>query len=48
VAIPLLVRACPSTGWGNGDKLDLEVWKEFADDPTALTSAVWLIRSSIA
>ncbi len=39
--------ATPSTGWGNGNKLDLEVWQEFADAPVALTEAVRLIRSSL-
>jgi len=37
----------PSTGWGNGNKLDLEIWKEFADDSDALARAVRLIRSTI-
>lgn len=36
----------PSTGWGNGNKLDLEIWQEFADQPDALAKAVRLIRSS--
>ncbi len=36
----------PSTGWGNGNKLDLEIWQEFADDPEALAKAVKLIQSS--
>jgi 5-methylcytosine-specific restriction protein A len=36
-----------STGWGNGNKLDLEIWQEFADDPESLARAVGLIRSAL-
>ena len=37
----------PSTGWVNGNKLDLAIWQEFADNSDALTRAVQQIRSSI-
>jgi len=36
-----------STGWGNGAKLDRDVWDEFADNPDALAHQVSLIRSSL-
>lgn len=32
-----------STGWGNGNRLDLEVWNEFADRPDLLRQAVTAI-----
>jgi len=34
-----------STGWGNGSRLDLEVWNQFADRPDALAHAASVIRA---
>lgn len=34
-----------STGWGNGSRLDLEVWNEFAERPDLLNQAVAAIRA---
>lgn len=36
-----------STGFGNGSRLDLEVWNEFANDPAALSREVRAILRSI-
>lgn len=33
-----------STGWGNGSRIDLEVWTEFANRPEALRQAASMIR----
>lgn len=35
-----------STGWGNGSRIDLEVWNEFADRPEALRHAASAIRGT--
>lgn len=37
--------ATESTGWGNGSRLDLEVWNEFAERPDLLRQAVAVIRA---
>lgn len=34
-----------SSGWGNGSRLDLEVWNEFADRPEALKQAAVAIHA---
>lgn len=36
-----------STGWGNGSRLDLEVWNEFAERPDLLKQAVATIRARV-